>query len=275
MRQKREEPRPIYGEEPQPQEPPNFTELPQPPRSYYVCCYGKNVAFYIFQIIALVMAALATILTLAVTIMPQWRVSIIVENHPQWAGQRIDGQWMSRWDGLWTTCLTQANTAMQCTSYESMVSLTPDLKAGRVLMSFAIVLAVLSLIMGLVGLLFNQCFGRSEQGRNCFLLTSGIGYILAGVIVLVIMSWTAANIIRDAHNPICKGAQRQELGEAIFLGWPTIFFLLLSGIILCWIHPYTSEESVEYSVPLDQPRPMYELSTMDRRRVGQPRSQYL
>ncbi|XP_069492327.1 claudin-8-like [Ambystoma mexicanum] len=253
------------------------------PRSYYVCCYGKGVAFYMVQIIGLIMAAIGMILTLAVTLMPQWRVSIIVENTPNGLGQRIDGQWMSRWDGLWTTCLTQANTPMQCTSYESMVSLTSDLKAGRVLMSFAVVIAVVAFIMGMVGMLFHLCFGESWRGRNCLLLTAGIGYLLAAVIVLIIISWTASNIIRDANNPVCKGAQRQELGEAIFLGWPTIFFLLVSGIILCWNNPRGDDEreNVAYSLPSEQPRsrpsrPIYELASVESRSEGnRVRSQYL
>ncbi|XP_029435038.1 claudin-8 [Rhinatrema bivittatum] len=204
------------------------------------------MALYIIQIIGLILGGIGMILTCIVTGMPQWRISIMVESNCQTSQKRIDGQWLSRWEGLWTTCISQANIHMQCNSYESLVSVTPDLKAGRVLMTFAIILSILAFLTAIIGMLFTRCFGQSARGKYCLLLTAGIAFILAAILVLIPVSWTTNNIISE-RDAMCKTAQRQEMGEAIFLAWPTILFLFIAGVILCCFYPrYDRNESCNY-----------------------------
>ncbi|XP_075449155.1 claudin-8-like [Ascaphus truei] len=216
------------------------------------------MAYFIVQILGIVLGAIGTILTIVVTSMSQWRVSYMVEGNALNCDKRIDGQWLSRWDGLWLTCVTKNHNNMHCTSYDSLLSITTDLKAGRVLMAFAVVIAIISLIVAIVGLLCARCHRGEERGRNCLLLTAGIGFIIAGILVLIPVSWTASNIIREINNPMCKTIQRQEIGEAIFLGWPTVLFLLIAGAILCW-HCQREErcKGTQYSSQLSLPRPVY------------------
>ncbi|KAM9320374.1 claudin-8-like [Gastrophryne carolinensis] len=220
------------------------------------------MALFIVQIIALLLGLIGTILTIVVTAMTQWRVSYMVEANVLNCDKRIDAQWLSRWDGLWLTCISKNLNGMECRPYESLVIMTNDLKAGRVLMVFAIILSIISLIIALVALVFSRCCRGAREGRCCLLLTAGIGFILAGILVLIPIVWTTANIIYEINNPVCRTAQRVEIGEAVFLGWPTMFFLLIAGAMFCWFRPFDDEEednckTVVYSSHQTLPRPVY------------------
>ncbi|KAM4795621.1 claudin-8-like [Rhinophrynus dorsalis] len=216
------------------------------------------MVYFIVQILGLVLGAIGMILTMIVTSMSQWRVSYMIEGNAMDCDKRIDGQWLSRWDGLWVTCVLKSENSMQCNNYDSLVSITTDLKAGRVLMSFSVVLSVIAFIMAVIGLLCTRCCRGAEGSRYCLLLTAGIGFILAGILVLIPISWTTANIIKAINNPICKTIQRQDIGEAILLGWPTLLFLLIAGIIFCWYYPRLERcNTIEYSSQSSLPRPVY------------------
>ncbi|KAJ1119688.1 hypothetical protein NDU88_007873 [Pleurodeles waltl] len=229
----------------------------------------------IVQLIGLILGFLGMVLTFILTAMTQWRISILVENDGLNSAKRIDGHWLSRWDGLWTTCVRQANIATQCESYESMVSITTDLKAGRILMPFAVGLSVGAFIIAMLGMLFRRRYGDSEAGKNCLLLTAGIAYIFSGILVFIPVTWTAANIMRQTCSVLCNRIQRQEMGEALFLGWPTSLSLCIAGFILCWFCPHTVSESNEANV-ISKPQPYqpdkdYELRPLKRKE----RSNYL
>lgn len=216
------------------------------------------MAYLIVEILGVILGVVGTILTIIVTSMAQWRVSYMVEGNALNCDKRIDGQWLSRWDGLWLTCVTKNDNSMQCTSYNSLVSITTDLKAGRVLMAFAVVLSIIALIIVIITLLCLRWCRRAEGGRRCLLITAGIAFLLAGLLVLIPISWVTSNIIREINNPICKTIQRQEIGEAIFLGWPTMLFLLIAGAIFCWQCPERERcKSLEYSSEAALPRPVY------------------
>ncbi|XP_030060996.1 claudin-8 [Microcaecilia unicolor] len=195
------------------------------------------MASNIVQIIGLILGGIGMILSNIVTGMPQWRVSVIADGNIMGSEKRVEEHWITRWEGLWSTCVKQNNVLIQCSSYNSLGSLTPDLKAGRVFMSFAVGLTVLACVAALVGMLYNQCC--KSYGKNCLLLTAGVTYILAALLVLIPLTWTASNIMQEVYGPLCKGALRVETGEAIFLGWPTVLFLFISGAIFCWFNPYT------------------------------------
>ncbi|KAM4795622.1 claudin-8-like [Rhinophrynus dorsalis] len=209
--------------------------------------------WFLVQIIGIICGGIGMILTWIITLMPQWRVSILAENNGLING-RVDGQWMSRLDGLWTSCISHGRLSQHCNSYESVVSITTDLKSGRVLMSFAITMTVIAFICSLVGMLYTRCYYQEDRiGRRCLHLTAGILYILSVGLILIPVSWTTSNIVRKAYDAsICRGAMRIEMGEALFLAWPTLVFLLIAGIILCWICPCTCRnERCEYVPPRD------------------------
>ncbi|KAM9320373.1 claudin-8-like [Gastrophryne carolinensis] len=192
-------------------------------------------SWFLVQVVAIILGGIGMILTWVVTIMPQWRLSVLAENNGLPNG-RIDGQWIGRWDGLWTTCVNQGRVSMLCNGYESQVSLTSDLKSGRVLMSFAVTMTFIAFIFSMFGMLLTRCRPQeSKETRHCLLVTAGAMYIVTAALITVPVLWTTSNIVRQAYDAsVCRGAVRIEMGEALFLAWPTIAFILIAGIILCW-----------------------------------------
>ncbi|XP_077116499.1 claudin-8-like [Ranitomeya variabilis] len=193
-----------------------------------ICC--------LLHIIGLLCGAIGMILTWIVTIMPYWRLVVLAENNDLVIdGGRIDGEWISRWDGLWLTCLKQFRISMECDNYGSMVSLTADLKAARIFMSFAVAMSVLAFIFSIIGFILTQCCRCDDKDseRNCFTLTAGLLYFLSTVLVLIPVIWTTVNISRRAYDAsFTRGAVRIEIGQALLLAWPNIIFLLGGGIML-------------------------------------------
>ncbi|KAG9486195.1 claudin-8-like [Eleutherodactylus coqui] len=241
------------------------------------------MAYYIVQLIAIILGAIGMILTIVVTAMIQWRASYMIEGNVGNCDKRIDGQWLSRWDGLWLTCLTKNENNMNCHPYDSLVIITTDLKVGRVLMSFAVVLAIISFITAVVSLVCMGCCKLAREGRYCMLLMAGIGFIIAGILVLIPIVWTTVSIIRENNNPMCRSMQKIEVGEAVFLGWPTMFFLMISGAIFCWFRPCEEEECEEdncktvYASQTSLPRQVYvPCQTQEKsRQTMYSRSQYI
>ncbi|OCT91234.1 hypothetical protein XELAEV_18014284mg [Xenopus laevis] len=211
------------------------------------------MACFLVQIIGVLCGSIGMILTWVITLMPQWRISIIAENNGHTIN-RLDGQWISRHDGLWRTCVNNGHISQGCNGYDSVISLTTDLKAGRVLMSFAVMLTLLGFLFSFVAMLMSQCREKSRNGKRCLLLTSGIFYILSVILIIIPVSWTMKNIIfYSCDSIVCRGAVRIELGEALFLAWPTVAFLLVGGIIMCWVCTCRHhEERGTYVPPRDQ-----------------------
>ncbi|OCT93848.1 claudin-8 [Xenopus laevis] len=207
------------------------------------------MAHLVVQIIGFLCGCIGMILAWVITFMPQWRVSVILENDGS-QNFRLDGQWISRFDGLWSTCVNQVQNAQQCKSYDSVISVSTDIKAGRVLMSFAVILSFLACLFSFIGLVLTRF--QNKYGKHCLILTSGILYIISIVLMVIPVIWVTANIVCQACEPYCKGGFRIELGEALFLAWPAIGFLLVGGIMLCWACPSRhQQETCIYSTPQD------------------------
>lgn len=180
--------------------------------------------------------------TVAVTIMPQWRVSAFI-------GSNIV-VFENLWEGLWMNCMRHANIRMQCKVYDSLLALSPDLQASRGLMCTASVLSVLAFMTAVLGMKCTRCAGDNENVKSRILLTAGIIFIVTGMVVLIPVSWVANSIIRDFYNPIVDAAQKRELGEALYLGWTTALVLIAGGALFCCVFCGTEKSSsYRYSIP--------------------------
>ncbi|XP_043927336.1 claudin-8-like [Protopterus annectens] len=191
------------------------------------------------EIVGLCLGVIGLIGTCAVTGMPQWRVTAFIESNIV--------VFETIWEGLWMNCIRQANIRMQCKVYDSLLALTPDLQAARGLMCVAIILTLLAVLIAIVGMQCTQCAGDNERMKGYIVLAAGIIFILAGILVLIPVSWTGHNIIRDFYNPLVNTAQKRELGEALYLGWATAAVLIAGGAILCCTCCCVKEENRPYS----------------------------
>ncbi|XP_056416858.1 claudin-8-like [Hyla sarda] len=192
------------------------------------------------QIAGLVLGCIGIIGTCAVTGMPQWRVTAFIENNIV--------VFEALWEGLWMNCYRQANIRMQCKMYDSLLALSPDLQAGRALMCIAVLLSFMSFMIAIIGMKCTNCAGDNEKTKRIILLVAGITFIISGVLVLIPVSWTANQIIRDFYNPMVNPSQKRELGDALYIGWATAICLVAGGCILSCMC-CSGEKKFKYSLP--------------------------
>ncbi|XP_012688435.3 claudin-like protein ZF-A89 [Clupea harengus] len=167
--------------------------------------------------------------SIVICALPMWRVTAFI------GANIVTAQVI--WEGLWMNCVTQSTGQMQCKIYDSLLALQQDLQAARALVVIAIIVGVFAILLSISG---GKCtnFIEDEASKAKVALASGVIFIIAGVLVLVPVCWTANTVIRDFYNPLLTNAQRrasvamasvglQILGSVLaFLGW-------VGGILTC------------------------------------------
>uniref|UniRef100_A0A8C3F0X4 Claudin n=1 Tax=Chrysemys picta bellii TaxID=8478 RepID=A0A8C3F0X4_CHRPI len=140
--------------------------------------------------------------------LPMWRVTAFIGNNIVTA-QNV-------WEGV----------------YDSMLVLPQDLQAARALVVIAIVLAMLGLMVALIGV---QCTRCVEDGTTKAKITivSGVTFLLAGIMTLIPVCWSANTIIRNFYNPSMLESQKRELGASLYVGWAAAALQLFGGALLC------------------------------------------
>lgn len=181
--------------------------------------------------------------SIVVCALPTWRVTAFI------GANIVTSQVI--WEGLWMNCVTQSTGQMQCKVYDSLLALDQSLQAARALTVIAIIAGVFGIILGVAG---GKCtnFVDDERQKCKVAIASGIVFIIAGVLVLIPVCWTASTIIRDFYNPVMTNAQRRELGASLYIGWGAAGLLLLGGALLCSSCP--PKEEYDYDVKYSKAR---------------------
>lgn len=81
--------------------------------------------------------------------------------------------------------------------------------------------------MGLVGIL------EDERAKSGIGVGKGVVIIIAGVLCLIPVCWSANTIIRDFYNPMLNSSQKMELGAALYIGWGAAALMIIGGGFLC------------------------------------------
>ncbi|XP_072099294.1 claudin-4-like [Mobula birostris] len=176
------------------------------------------------QILGIALCVIGWLGAIITCVLPMWRVTAFVGNNIVVA-QII-------WEGLWMNCIVQSTGQMQCKVYDSLLALSQDLQASRALTVIAIVVGILGILISIVGGKCTTCI-ENEVTKAKVTIVSGIVFILAGVLTLIPVSWSANTIIKDFYNPLVTDAQRRELGASLYIGWGTSGLLILGGALLC------------------------------------------
>ncbi|KAJ0021924.1 hypothetical protein NQD34_009414 [Periophthalmus magnuspinnatus] len=189
------------------------------------------------QMLGLALAIVGFLGTIIVCALPMWKVTAFI------GANIVTAQVI--WEGLWMNCVMQSTGQMQCKIYDSLLALPQDLQAARALVVIAIIAAAFGVLLGIVG---GKCTNLVEDStaKARVAIAAGVVFIVAGVLVLVPVCWSANTMIRDFYNPIMTDAQRRELGAALYIGWGTAALLLLGGALLCSSCP--RKDSPEYPV---------------------------
>ncbi|XP_074497311.1 claudin f [Sebastes fasciatus] len=199
---------------------------------------GKEVAGQVISFIGLIGVAVTTGV-------PMWRVTTFI------GANIVTGQII--WDGLWMNCVMQSTGQMQCSLSDSVLRLSSDLQAARALV-------IISLLFGFIGFMVTfigaKCMGclKKDSSKAKVVIIGGCLLIVAAVLVLIPVCWSAAITITDFQNPLTIETQRRELGASIYIGWAAAALLLVGGIILTTSCP---PQKRLYGYPGFPPAPPY------------------
>ncbi|XP_061682448.1 claudin-4-like isoform X2 [Syngnathoides biaculeatus] len=177
---------------------------------------GKETAGQVIGFIGLVGVAVTTGI-------PMWRVTSFI------GANIVTGQIV--WDGLWMNCVMQSTGQMQCRLNESVMRLTPDLQAARALVIISLVFGFIGFMITFIGAECTSCLNKATSKAQVVII-GGCLLILAAVLVLIPVTWSATITITDFQNPLTVNEQRREIGAAIYIGWGSTAILLVGGIIL-------------------------------------------
>ncbi|XP_049760760.1 claudin-4 [Elephas maximus indicus] len=198
------------------------------------------------QVMGIALAVLGWLGAIVCCALPMWRVTAFIGSNILTA-QTI-------WEGLWMNCVVQSTGQLQCKVYDSLLALPQDLQAARALIVICIVVAALGVLLSVVGGKCTNCV-EDESAKAKTMIVAGVVFLLAGLLVMVPVSWTANNVIRDFYNPLVASSQKREMGAALYIGWAASGLLLLGGGLLCCNcpprteKPYSAKYSTARSVP--------------------------
>ncbi len=144
------------------------------------------------------------------------------------------------------SCVVQSTGQMQCKVYDSMLALSSDLQAARALTVISILVGVLGILLAAAGGKCTNCI-EDERAKAKVGITSGVIFIVAGLLCLIPVCWTANTIIRDFYNPMTISAQKKELGASLFIGWAASALLIIGGSLLCANCPPKDQYTAKYT----------------------------
>ncbi|XP_027585043.1 claudin-4-like [Pipra filicauda] len=173
-------------------------------------------------LVAAVVGWVATILTCA---LPMWRVTNCLGSN------NVGTQSYS--DGLWVTCSNDGTGQSQCRYYNSMLEITPDLLIARPVVVIALIAAFIGIIISIVRGTFSSCMDGDRSNKGAYMSSSGSLFIMASILILVAVSFTASNIINNTYTPTGPEAVSREVGAAIYIGFIAFALLLAGGVTMC------------------------------------------
>ncbi|KAM3615847.1 uncharacterized protein V6R79_008776 [Siganus canaliculatus] len=199
---------------------------------------GKEVAGQVITFVGLVGAAVCCGI-------PMWRVTSFI------GANIVTGQII--WDGLWMNCVMQSTGQMQCRLNESVMRLSRDLQAARALVIICLVFGLIGFLISFIGAKCTSCL-KKDASKAKVVIIAGCLIIVAGILLLIPVCWSATITITDFENPLTIDTQRREIGASIYIGWASAGILLIGGIILTTSCP---PQKKMYGYPGYPPAPGY------------------
>lgn len=182
------------------------------------------MAAFGLELIGVTLSVLGWLLSVVCCALPMWRVSAFIGTNIVTA--------QVYWEGIWMSCVVQSTGQMQCKVYDSMLALSSDLQAARALTVIAIVIGILGIMLAMAGGKCTNCV-EDESSKTKVAITAGVIFIIAGVLCLIPVCWSANSVIQDFYNPLVNAAQKRELGAALYIGWGAAALLIIGGALLC------------------------------------------
>ncbi|KAM4743440.1 claudin-1-like isoform 1-T2 [Anableps anableps] len=176
-----------------------------------------------FQVLGLVLGVVSWCLQSSCTSSHTWKVRSQAETV-------TTSSW--QFEGLWMSCAATALGSVQCSRFKTVLGLAPHLQACRALMIISLILGLASIIVSVLGLKCTKISRMPEQVKEQVALSGGVLFILSGVFTLTAVSWYAARVINEFHDPFHSGL-KFEMGTGLYLGWASSSLAILGGSLLC------------------------------------------
>ncbi|XP_066562101.1 claudin-14 [Amia ocellicauda] len=190
--------------------------------------------------------------TLVATVLPHWRRSAYVGSNIITATAYMKGLWME--------CVWHSTGIYQCEIHRSLLALPRDLQAARALMVISCVLSAIATALSSVGMKCTRC-ARGSPSKNALAVGGGAGFVLAGLLCLITVSWSTNDVIRDFYNPMLPNNMKYEIGQAIYVGFVSAGLTIIGGCILCLSCGEEGDRHVPYRAqvrrPVRRPAPAY------------------
>lgn len=196
--------------------------------------------------------------------LPMWRVAAYV-------GQNIVISQVI-WEGLWMNCSVQSTGQMHCRVHDSMLGLPVDLQAARALVIVSMVLCIVAIGLSVAGAKCTNCSGDASS-KPRLVVAAGVTLAVAGLLMLVAVSWTAHVIVLGFYDPLLQETGKREFGNALYFGWAASCLLLVGGALLCCSCPKAPETARGVSGSAPPQASYHPVKTMSGN--GYPRRDYV
>uniref|UniRef100_A0A3Q2PTJ1 Claudin n=1 Tax=Fundulus heteroclitus TaxID=8078 RepID=A0A3Q2PTJ1_FUNHE len=159
-----------------------------------------------------------------------WLGTIITCALPLW---RVVGDMDTvYWNGLWKACELRTSTQEKQCYQLDYVFLIQELRVGRVMVILSLIVGVFGIPLAAVGGKITNCIeNEASKAKAC--IVSGVIFIIAALLILIPVSWSAHVTIRGSYNIDLIGLTRLELGAALYIGWASAVLLFVGGGLLC------------------------------------------
>ncbi|XP_001512437.2 claudin-14 [Ornithorhynchus anatinus] len=176
------------------------------------------------QMLGFVLSLLGLVGTLTATVLPHWRRTAHVGTNILTAVAVLKGLWME--------CVWHSTGIYQCQIYRSLLALPQALQAARALMVISCLLGGLACSASVVGMRCTRC-AKDTPAKNACVVCGGVLFVLAGLLCLGAVSWTAHDVVVSFYNPLVPSGMKYELGQALYLGFVSSSLTLIGGTLLC------------------------------------------
>uniref|UniRef100_A0A3B4UZ99 Claudin n=1 Tax=Seriola dumerili TaxID=41447 RepID=A0A3B4UZ99_SERDU len=164
------------------------------------------------QLVGMCLAIIGFLGTILICGLPMWKMTAFV------GANIITSQVF--WEGLWMNCVIQSTGHSQCKAYDSILALPQNLQASRALICASIAASVVAIGLTVVGVRCTNFFRDDLLTKANTGLAGGVVFIIAGLLCLIPVSWSAYSIITGFYNPLPTSERRGELGASIYVGLP-------------------------------------------------------
>ncbi|NXB21603.1 CLD14 protein, partial [Rhagologus leucostigma] len=182
------------------------------------------MASWALELLGFSLSLLGLIGTLIATILPHWWRSAHVGTNIITAVAYVKGLWME--------CVWHSTGVYQCQAYRSQLALPADLRAARAMMVISCLLSVLAAGMAVVGMRCTRC-AEGSPAKASIAGSGGIGFVAAGLLCLIPVSWSTNDVVMDFYNPTLPAGMKYEIGQALYLGFVSSTLTMLGGALLC------------------------------------------